>query len=134
MSVGGRRAEETPDTVKQEAEYRKQDAEFRRRAAMEAEGLDPDMDIDVGPLPMDEPILGEVEAAVAVDAKDAELAQLRAQLAAKNAPPPPPDPRDAEIARLRAELAGESAPVAPPRPHKVPVMSVEDAELFGEEG
>lgn len=47
------------------------------------------------------------EPAAVPDARDDEIAELKAQLAAQAAPAPEaqPDPRDAEIAALRAQLA-----------------------------
>ena len=121
MPVGGRRADSAPESVAAAAAARKAQVEANRQRVAAELGLDPDQ---AG--------IDEVTPSGApVDARDEEIAALRAAIAAENEPPAPPpvpvvDPRDAEIAALRAELADSKA-------RKVPVTSDEDVAAFAED-
>jgi hypothetical protein len=115
--VGGRRAEETPETVAAAAAARKAEVERNRQMVAAEQGIDPDTaGIDEAtPVPAtQESIIQDVandvsEKAVqeTVDMKDAEIAELKARLAA-----------------LEAEKA-EEVPEAPRKVKKTPVVTEE---------
>ena len=116
--VGGRRAEETPETVQAAAEARKQEIEANRQRVATEMGIDPEQaGIDeVLPKPAEpesEPVVQEA----ASTNKDAEIAELQ---------------KDIEIAELKAKLAKlegkpsePETPAAPPRARKMPVVTKE---------
>jgi hypothetical protein len=107
--VGGRRAEETPETVRAAVDARKSEvASNRKRVAAE-------MGIDADQAGIDEatphPVPTEVPEAETV-------AETKTQ----------PLSKEARIAALKAELAeleGDEAPVAPPKARKMPVVTKE---------
>ena len=83
--VGGKRAEEAPETVEAAAAARKAEIEMNRQKVAAEMGVDPDQAGIDEATPAPAPVEAPVEATAtepAVDPKDAEIAELKARLAA----------------------------------------------------